>query len=191
MIISENKYLANSIEKELTAVGFSCGFGMSDLDKDSIVIYDVSTDTSFPKIENSLIYIFPSDAEINISGEHTIFIKPFLMSDLVKAFMGVKYGTYTIHKKEETFSISVSDSFLIVCGRRVDLTKNEMIIFNALWENRGTVVLREHLDEITKANSSGNMVAVYINRLREKLSKITEKKVIVTIRDKGYTIPSF
>ena len=44
---------------------------------------------------------------------------------------------------------------------------------------------------ITRANSNGNMVTVYINRLREKLSAITEKKIIVTVRDKGYMIPEF
>ena len=111
------------------------------------------------------------------------------MNDLLKTVMEMKYGSSMKESGKNTFSISIFDTFLIVCGKRIDLTKNEMLIFNALFDNKGNAVGREHLEKITRANSNGNMVTVYINRLREKFSAVTEKKIIVTVRDRGYMIP--
>jgi len=188
VIISEDRYLIEALRSEFFAIGYSCGVGTSDIGDTSVIIYDVSSDNVFLKNENKVIYIFPSDKSAEVSNGKTVFTKPFVMSELLKAFINLRHSTSERSGGEVAFSISVSDTFLIVCGKRIDLTKNEMIIFNALWDNKGNAVGREHLDKITRANSNGNMVTVYINRLREKLSSVTEKKVIITVRDKGYKI---
>jgi DNA-binding response OmpR family regulator len=57
-----------------------------------------------------------------------------------------------------------------------------------LWQERGKAVSRKLLEEITGANGDGNMVAVYISRLRSKLEEATDKKIILTVRDIGYRI---
>lgn len=189
VIISEDKYLTEAVKQEMNLFGLTCGTATGDIGDGSVVICDASLGHAFSKIKNDLICIFPSETSANMSEGHTVFIKPFLMEDLVRAVLGLKYNAIRGTERKEAFSVNISDTFLIVCGKRIDLTRNEMLIFTALWENKGNAVGREHLDRITRANSNGNMVTVYINRLREKLASVTDKKVIVTVRDKGYMIP--
>ena len=188
VIISEDKYFVEAVISELSSLGFSCGVGIGALSGGSIVLYDFSTENVFQKTDNDVIYIFPSGADIDLNEKSTVFIKPFLMSEFISTFLKLKYKAKAYDDVNTGFTVSVSDTFLIVCGKRIDLTRNEMIIFNELWNNRGKAVGREQLEKLTNANSNGNMVTVYINRLREKLSKVTDKKVINTVRDKGYTI---
>ena len=188
VVISEDKYFVNAIKQELSSIGFSCGVGMHDIGEASIIIYDVTSESLPLKSENDIIYVLSHNVSADICADHTVFVKPFIMSDFLQAFSRLKAGPDPGHAWSPEFSISVCDTFLIVCGKRIDLTKNEMLIFDALWENKGKAVGREHLEAITRANSNGNMVAVYINRLREKISSATDKKIILTVRDKGYKI---
>ena len=85
-------------------------------------------------------------------------------------------------------SIAVYDGYIVMNGARIELTKNEMLIFSELWKNKGKAVSREQLDNVIGANRDGNIVTVYINHLREKLSQISEKRIIKTIRGGGYII---
>ena len=190
VIISEDKYFIEAISSEMISLGISCGIGIESIGEKCIVLYDFSSENAFQKIDNDIIYIFPTGVDITLDENSTVFIKPFLMKDLINAFFELKYNADD-HKKDisgDTFSVSVFDTFLIVCGKRIDLTKNEMIIFNELWKNKGKAVGRDRLEVLTNANSNGNMVTVYINRLREKLFAVTDKKIISTVRDKGYII---
>lgn len=189
VIISEDRYLVEAIKQEISLIGDSCGSSMGEISEGSIVIYDASSDKEFPKTDNDVIYIFPHDTPKDQLSGDTVFVKPFLMEELLSSYISLKNRAKSEAFSQSNFTLSVSDTFLIVCGKRIDLTKNEMIIFSALWENKGNAVGRDVLDRITRANSNGNMVTVYINRLREKLATATDKRMIVTVRDKGYMIP--
>lgn len=189
VIISEDRYLVEAIKQEIELIGDRCGSSMDEISDGCIVIYDASSEKVFPKTDNDVIYIFPHDTPRDQLSGSTVFVRPFLMEELLSSYISLKNMARAKVHTEPSFTLSVSDTFLIVCGKRVDLTKNEMLIFSALWENKGNAVGRDILDRITRANSNGNMVTVYINRLREKLSSATDKRMIVTVRDKGYMIP--
>ena len=189
VVISEDKILINALRHEFSLLGCSCGSSTSDISEDSVVIFDASSGYTCPNTDNEMIYILPTDMSVTVGGEYTVFTKPFLVEELVLAVMRLRFGSANGTQRDRGFSVTVSDTFIIIGGKRIDLTKNEMLIFKALWNNKGNAVGREHLDMITRANSNGNMVTVYINRLREKISNVTEKKIIVTVRDKGYMIP--
>lgn len=191
VVISEDKYLIDALKQEFLLVGCTCGAGISDISEESVVVFDTSSGEPPYSADNDTVYIFSSDVPSDLGNAHTIFTKPFSVEALVLTVLGLKNNKCGVESSAPAFSITVSDTFLVVCGKRIDLTQNEMIIFNALWMAKGNAVGREHLDKITGANSNGNMVTVYINRLREKLSSATEKKIIVTVRDKGYMIPNF
>ena len=93
--------------------------------------------------------------------------------------------------KSEKLAVSIFDEYVVVNGIRIELTKNEMLIFSELWKSKGKAVSREQLENVIEANRDGNIVTVYINHLREKFSSVSEKRIIKTIRGGGYSISEF
>ena len=77
-------------------------------------------------------------------------------------------------------------------GKAVPLTGQERAVFACLWEHRGRAVskemLRERLSTLPTDNSASNTPEVYICFLRRKLEKPTGRRLITTVRGKGYML---
>ena len=72
----------------------------------------------------------------------------------------------------------------------VPLTPNERKIYDCLTAHKGTPVTRAALRVLIgeDADAAGNMVDVYVSRLRDKLEKPNGVRMIITVRGVGYMI---
>lgn len=73
----------------------------------------------------------------------------------------------------------------------VELTKNEMRILELLMRREGGIVSRDELMEALWATDSfvdDNTLTVNMNRLRQTLSKIGQRGMVVTHRGRGYAV---
>jgi heavy metal response regulator len=76
-------------------------------------------------------------------------------------------------------------------GRNIDLTAKEFSLLEYLMRNAGTIVTRtmisEHVWDIN-FDTYTNVIDVYINYLRKKIDRGFSKKLIRTIRGRGYIL---
>ncbi|MDO4753494.1 MAG: response regulator transcription factor [Bacillota bacterium] len=81
------------------------------------------------------------------------------------------------------FEVSVS-------GQPISLSKTEFDLLLYLIKHKGKVISREELLQNVWGYSYGgsNIVDVYINYLREKISRHTDSKIIETVRGRGYMV---
>ncbi|HEX9459312.1 MAG TPA: response regulator transcription factor [Thermoanaerobaculia bacterium] len=76
-------------------------------------------------------------------------------------------------------------------GQTLALTTKEYAIVEYLAHNSGRVVSRQELAEQVwnaEYDPFSNVIEVYINRLRRHLAKVSETKLIQTIRGEGYML---
>ena len=76
-------------------------------------------------------------------------------------------------------------------GESIELSKTEFDLLHYLVLNHGLVQSREQiLDQVWGFDYFGNdnIVDVYIKYLRDKIDKPFEKKLIQTVRGRGYVI---
>lgn len=191
VILTENHTLRAALTYEIHSMGFSISDTIIGFDETDITIIDTATVRSSQIKTENVIFIQSDSCAEDISDTDTVLVRPFAISDLKAAINKLLFGIVPTEPGKPgagKLSITISDNSIIVNDQKIDLTRNEMRIFTELWKEKGNAVSRERLDEITGANRDGNMVTVYINRLREKLSAVTEKRIIKTIRGGGYTI---
>lgn len=87
--------------------------------------------------------------------------------------------------------IDLARGVMVHGGRRVHLTKNEMIILRQLLDERGKIVPRETLMTELWNNQeyiNDNALTVNVSRLRAKLEKMTGAKTIETHKGLGYSL---
>ncbi|MBN1938335.1 MAG: winged helix-turn-helix transcriptional regulator, partial [Candidatus Aminicenantes bacterium] len=76
-------------------------------------------------------------------------------------------------------------------GRRIDLTGKEYALLEYLVRNKDRVVsstmILEHVWDMNY-EGSGNIVNVFLNRLRDKIDRGAGRKLIRTVRGHGFTI---
>ena len=80
---------------------------------------------------------------------------------------------------------------MIKQNKSLDLTKNEMIIFTFLLNNRGSIVTRDDLMTNLWNNNeyiNDNALTVNISRLRTKLQDFGLNDVIETRKGQGYKL---
>lgn len=81
-------------------------------------------------------------------------------------------------------TVAVLDGAVTVGGRAVTLTPAERSIFDCLYARRGEAVTREELSALLEGG--GNIVDVYVCRLRAKIEEPLGRRVIRTVRGVGY-----
>jgi DNA-binding response OmpR family regulator len=119
--------------------------------------------------------------------------KPFALAELrarIRALMRrrrdvnlvLRHGALEINRVEHT----------VICdGHPVALTAKEFALLEYLLLNRGRAVTRATLlDQVWKMHSGANtnIVDVYVNYLRRKLSSVADTPFIQTVRGGGYAI---
>ncbi|MCR5153531.1 MAG: response regulator transcription factor [Lachnospiraceae bacterium] len=87
--------------------------------------------------------------------------------------------------------VSTLKGSLLLNGREEVLTKNEMIIFNLLFEKQGEIVSRDELMTVLWDNDeflNDNALSVNISRLRSKLAELGLPDAIETRKKQGYVL---
>lgn len=115
---------------------------------------------------------------MNMGGDDFI-PKPFDWNVLLAKIQALLRRTYDFGGQVSLLEhrdaiLNTADAVLTYHGERIDLTKNEYRILQALMEQKGKVVSRETLMERLWATDSfvdENTLTVNVNRLRKKLDK--------------------
>jgi two-component system OmpR family response regulator len=76
-------------------------------------------------------------------------------------------------------------------GKEIVLTPKEFVLLEYLMRNTGTIVTRTMISEHAwdvNFDVSSNVIDVYIKYLRSKIDEGHKKKLIQTVRGRGYTL---
>ena len=148
--------------------------------------------------------IFISSASDNMNiimavnmGADDFVAKPFDLNVLTAKVQAMLRRTYDLAGKIPVLEhrgavLNLYDASLTYDGKKIDLTKNEFRILQALMENKGRLVSRDTL--MTKLWETDNYIeentlTVNIARLRKKLDKAGLTDFICTKVGEGYLIP--
>ena len=132
---------------------------------------------------------------MNMGGDDFI-AKPFDLNVLLAKIQALLRRTYDFGGQVSLLEhrdaiLNTADAVLTYHGERIDLTKNEYRILQALMEQKGKVVSRETLMERLWATDSfvdENTLTVNVNRLRKKLDKAGLHDFIRTKVGMGYLV---
>ncbi len=132
---------------------------------------------------------------MNMGGDDFI-TKPFDLEVLMAKLQAILRRAYDYGKTLEALEyrgavLNLSDASLTCKGERIDLTKNEYRILQALLENKGKVVSRDTLmHRLWETDSfvDENTLTVNINRLRRKLAAAGLTDFITTKKGMGYLL---
>ena len=133
---------------------------------------------------------------INMGGDDFI-AKPFDLSILMAKIQALLRRSYDFsgsvpQPQAHGAVLNTGDASLSFQGQRIELTKNEYRILEALMARAGTVVSRDTLMEKlweTDSYVDENTLTVNIGRLRKKLAAAGLPDFIVTKKGMGYRIP--
>lgn len=133
---------------------------------------------------------------MNFGGDDFI-AKPFDLSILMAKIQALLRRSYdfsgTVPQPQAHGAVlNTGDASLSFQGQRIELTKNEYRILEALMARAGTVVSRDTLMEKlweTDSYVDENTLTVNIGRLRKKLAAAGLPDFIVTKKGMGYRIP--
>ena len=189
-IVSKNKALSRLIELE----AMSCGASVRSLtamprDVSAFSVIFLDTDTVTSQITGKEENIFTVSADGNQGAPKSLGYPPSLkeLRDVIigAAETGREYGTSIDAREKSVIYLDRSQSTAVIDGERYPLSEYELKVLEYLCERAGNPVSREELTELLGA-CAGNICDVYICRLRKKLELGGERKVIYTVRGKGY-----
>lgn len=149
-----------------------------------------------------VIFLSSASDSINLvtainMGADDFVSKPFDINVLLAKITAVIRRAYdfTEEKSDEiTYKgavFKVSDSTITINGNKIELTKNENRILDALLKEHGNIVSRNNLMQKLWDNDcfvDENTLSVNINRLRKKLSDNGLDEFITTKKGQGYII---
>ncbi|WP_347315474.1 response regulator transcription factor [Thermodesulfobium sp. 4217-1] len=128
------------------------------------------------------------------SGSDDYLTKPFSFEELlsrVRALIRRKFATSSPIIKICDLAIDTAQKTVKRCNKKIDLSAKEYALLEYLALNKNKVINRtaiiEHLyDEDFDLDS--NVIDVFINRIRNKIDKNFDKKLVHTFRGIGYSL---
>ncbi|MBD5533692.1 MAG: response regulator transcription factor [Lachnospiraceae bacterium] len=218
LIVEDDEGIAQGVEKQISGWGFEVRcvvnfrnvleeFGAFD---PQLVLLDIGLPfyngyhwcSEIRKISNVPI-IFLSSASDNMNivmamnmGGDDFITKPYDSNVLIAKIQALLRRTYDFSSapavmRHRGATLNMDDATLSYEGEKVDLTKNEYRILQALLEKKGKVVSRDSLmqklwesDEFVDENT----LTVNVTRLRKKLSAAGLEDFITTKVGMGYLI---
>lgn len=132
---------------------------------------------------------------VNMGGDDFI-PKPFDLDVLTAKIQAMLRRTYDFAGQSTVLEykgamLNITEATVVYDAQKVELTKNELRILQALMENKEKVVTRETLMvKLWESDSyvDENTLSVNVNRLRKKLENIGLCEFILTKKGIGYKI---
>lgn len=217
LLAEDERDLNNIIAQKLTADGYSvdcCFDGEEAIDILSYTDYDaVILDIMMPKADGyavlaslrnagkttPVLFLTARDAVNDRvrgldSGANDYLVKPFSFDELsarLRAMMRVSFGVASSTLSVDGLTLDCAAHTVTRDGKYISLSAREFALFEYLMHNQGVVLSREKIENhIWNFDYEGgtNVVDVYISYLRKKIDEGHDKKLIHTIRGRGYVL---
>ena len=196
-VVSQNKSLARFVELEVISCRFDCDVFLKfpiQTSEYSAVIVDTDTidllGINLPR--NSISIGNNKDLKRNFIASLSY---PFSLSKFRDVlYMCVENNKMTdlafennMQKESEKILFLNNDTkTLLAFGKKTSLSDYEALMLERLCETPGVAVSRNELSGLLGSYGDTNIADVYVCHLRKKFEKLTDQKVIYTIRSKGY-----
>lgn len=202
-ILSKNKILADFFGLEAESLGYSVKLidkGAADLSAFDLCIIDMDTMKSVSGIMSKRTLLVSKESNISIPsflGTDSEFISwPASVEKLRRIYEELLFEKKT--EKNESGVRQKQDESVIYFyrerkniiryrDRNIRLSDYEARLLEMLCSNRGEAVSREAINTVFDTQT-GNIADVYICHLRKKLEDPFGKRIIFTVRSKGYRI---
>ena len=217
LIAEDEKDLNNIIRQKLEAQGYStdcCFDGREAIDILRITDYDaVVLDIMMPFADGytvlksirdrgkktPVLFLTAKDSVADRvkgldMGANDYLIKPFSLEELlarIRAMTRTSFGRENSILMADNLTLDPASHKVARGGKEIELSMKEYQLLEYLMYNKGRVLSREQIEEhIWNYDYYGgtNVVDVYISYLRRKVDAGFDKKLIRTIRGRGYVI---
>lgn len=217
LLAEDERDLNHIITQKLISDGYSvdhCYDGKEAMDILSYTEYDaVILDIMMPKADGYTVLRYLRDAGKTTpvlfltakdavservkgldSGANDYLVKPFSFEELsarLRAMLRTSFGIVSNVLTIADLSLNCSSHMVERGGKEIRLSAKEYALLEYLMHNHGIVLSREKIeDHIWNFDYEGgtNVVDVYISYLRKKIDDGYDKKLIHTVRGKGYVL---
>lgn len=217
LLAEDERDLNRIITKKLTSAGYSVDSfydGQEAIDVLAYTDYDaVILDIMMPKADGfavlrsirdagkttPVLFLTARDAVSDRvkgldSGANDYLIKPFSFDELlarIRAMTRTSFGAADNLLTIADVTLDTKSQVVRRAGRELTLSAKEYALLEYLMHNQGIILSREKIENhIWNLDYEGgtNVVDVYISYLRKKIDEGREKKLIHTIRGRGYVL---